>query len=140
MKKLFIAIIGIFFFSLILNIPQKTNVDKVLNCIDAISQDTVIVTVSGTMYSYLLKNDLFTGTIEIQGKRKNTGTFELEKDMYTNLVDNYGQPMEIIMQFENFSYISVAGGGCSISNEWNPEWNEKLQRKRNVNKLLDYVF
>ncbi len=137
---LMIIVAGILFLVVILNIPLKTYVDKSLNCIDTNSQDTIIVTISGTMYSYLLKDDLFIGTIEVQGKRLNTGTFELRNDMYTNLTDNYGQPMEMVLQFDNFSYVNIAGTDYSISSEWNPEWNEKFQRQKKINKFLNHIF
>lgn len=69
------GIIGMIFFMMIFNVPQKVYIDKSLNCFDRNSQDTVTVNISGILYSYALRGDLFTGTIEVRGKRTSKGTF-----------------------------------------------------------------
>lgn len=138
-KLLLVIIAGICFFIIILNIPNKVHVDKSLNCFETKEDIPITVNISGTLYSYLLKDDVFIGTINVCGKRTNTRRFELQDDLYTNLINEFGEPEEMVLQFDNFSYVNIVGEDYSISNEWNPKWNKRFQMKRKVQRLLNLI-
>lgn len=110
-------------------IPTKTTLDKKLPCTDNQTGEIINVFVSGTYYKYLLGDDVFDGTIEVEGIRTCTQKFELTDDLYTNFNDEYGQPQGTILQFKEFSYISIADEGYSISSEWDSSWKEESEKK-----------
>ena len=43
-------------------------------------------------------DDVFDGTIDVKGERRETGRFTLLKDTYTSFHDEYGQPEGVILQ------------------------------------------
>lgn len=110
-------------------IPTKTAIDQNLPCTDMKTGAVINVTVSGTYYAYLLRDDVFDGKIDIEGKCSYTQKFELQDDLYTNFNDAYGQPKGHILQFKKFSYISIANEGYSISSQWDESWNEAYRKK-----------
>ena len=81
-------------------VPKKTLVEKSLSCTGDGQAEPVTVEVSGTYYAYLLRDDVFDGTIDVKGERRETGRFTLLKDTYTSFHDEYGQPEGVILQFK----------------------------------------
>ena len=124
---LYILIAAIFVGLAIYLIPAKTAIQKTLPCTEHETGEIINVTISGTYYTYLLGDDLFDGTIAVEGKRTSTQTFELTDDLYTNFNDAYGQPQGHILQVEKFSYISIADDAYSISSEWNSNWEKSVK-------------
>lgn len=140
MKKKYIIvmifiILGVFVL-LALNCSKEENISKSLICQDIFTQEKFTVNISGVFYTNFVKDDVFVGTIEIEGKREDTRKFELYKDMYTNLTDEYGQPMDRILQFKQFSYISIVGENYNICSRWNPEWNHEYEQQKKWNEFL----
>ena len=120
-------------------VPKKTLVEKSLSCTKEGQAEPVTAEITGTYYAYFLRDDVFDGTIEIQGKRQETGRFTLFKDTYTSFHDAYGQPEGVILQFKEFSYISVVDSGYTISSEWDAGWKEESERKRKWNDTLKTI-
>ncbi len=125
-----ILVAAIFVVFAIYLIPAKTTLHKTLPCTEYETGEIINVTISGTYYTYLLSDDLFDGTIKIEGKRTCTQRFELTDDLYTNFNDAYGQPQGHILQVEKFSYISIADDDYSISSKWDSSWKKSLKQKR----------
>lgn len=50
-------------------VPKRTHVEKVLPCTEEGQAEPVTTEIRGTYYAYLLRDDVFNGVIEIQGKR-----------------------------------------------------------------------
>ncbi len=48
-------------------VPKKTLVEKSLSCTGDGQAEPVTVEVSGTYYAYLLRDDVFDGTIDVKG-------------------------------------------------------------------------
>ena len=108
-------IICILLFSLF-HLSHKKKKKKTVICYDKDTKKDFVVHISGNYYEYPFQEDRFQGEIEIEGKRSNTGTFVFQKDLYTNLVDEYGQPMEILIQYDHFTKIEVVGQNYYINN------------------------
>lgn len=120
-------------------VPKRTHVEKVLPCTEEGQTEPVTAEIRGTYYAYLLRDDVFNGVVEIQGKRQETGRFTLFKDTCTSFHDAYGQPEGVILQFKEFSYISVADSGYVISSEWDAGWKEESERKQKWNNTLKEI-
>lgn len=133
-----LAAVAVFLFAG-LCVPKRTHVEKVLLCTEEGKTEPVTAEIRGTYSAYLLRDDVFNGVIEIQGKRQETGRFTLFKDTYTSFHDAYGQPEGVILQFKEFSYISVVDSGYTISSEWDAGWKEESERKRKWNDTLKTI-
>lgn len=91
-------------------------IEKTFICHDENFKKDFVVHVSGNFYESVFQEDYFEGKIEIEGKRSNTGTFVFQKDLYTNLIDEYGQPMELLKQYDHFTRIEIIGEDYHINN------------------------
>lgn len=126
-KSIFLLFIALFVFLFVCYaVPQKTTIQKTLICAE--QNQTILVTISGTYYDYILKNDCFEGMIDIAGKQY-TGTYPLRDDLYGNFVDEFGQPTYSFLQFKQFSYLSGSDGIHNFTSEWDSAWNEAYQKK-----------
>lgn len=115
-------------------IPQKTTIQKYLNCFEKISGENITVNISGVYYAYFLKDDCFKGTINVENKRICTMNYNLREDLYTNFVDKYGQPEGGILQFKQFSYICISDLDYYLYSEWKPEWKKEFEKKEKWNE------
>ncbi|MCI8629264.1 MAG: hypothetical protein HFE57_07160 [Firmicutes bacterium] len=132
-KRLLYILIAIFciFIFVGYTIPQKTNIEKSLNCFDEVSKKKIMVTISGTYYSYFLTDDVFKGIIIVEGKRSLEREYTLRDDLYTNFVDEYGQPEGMILQFKKFSYINIYDLDYYLYSEWDTAWTKEFKQKMN---------
>ena len=112
-------------------IPKKITIEKTLDCFEEISGKKVTVIISGIYYSYLLRDDCFNGTINVENKRVCTMEYHLRKDLYTNFVDEYGQPEGMILQFKKFSYINIYDLDYYLYSEWDTAWTKEFKQKMN---------
>lgn len=110
-------------------IPQKTNIQKSLSCFDEVSKKNIMVTISGTYYSYFLADDIFKGMITVEGKRSLEREYVLRDDLYTNFIDAYGQPEGMILQFKKFSYINITDLDYYLYSEWDTAWTDEFKQK-----------
>lgn len=134
----FISIVLFLIFCLLFYTPKKFVIEKIFSCKELETNEEFIVNVSGTYYKFFLKDDIFDGTIEVEGKRIQTGKFHFREDMYTNFNDTYGQPQGLVLQFKQFSYIAIADDGYNICSEWNADWKEELEEQENFQKFLGF--
>ncbi len=126
-KGMFLLLLAFFLFLFMgYTIPQKTRIQKSLSCLDD-RQKKIPVTISGTYFHYILKDDCFDGTITIAGK-KYTRNYTLRDDLYGNFTDETGQPTYIFLQFRQFDYISGSDGIHTFTSKWNPKWTKEFKK------------
>ena len=99
-------------------IPRKTEIQRAIPCTDVHTQAPVTVLIDGIYYAYTLGDDHFIGSIEVSGKRACHRDYVFEKDTQSFFVDDYGQPVGSITQYDIFETLIIAENDYVItSNE-----------------------
>lgn len=65
----------------------------------------------------------------MEGKRSLEREYTLRDDLYTNFVDEYGQPEGMILQFKKFSYINIYDLDYYLYSEWDTAWTKEFKQK-----------
>ncbi len=120
--------------------PRTYTIDKTLSCSDAKTNAQAVVQITGVYHQFFWKDDIFEGSITLDGTEIATGTLHFQNDFSAILFDDAVNPKWLIAQFKQFSYISVVDNTRNIHSTWDPRWQTALEKQERFQKYLDMIL